>query len=540
MPDLHSPFNAKTWEYLLQNHPDRKLVKDLLNDITHGVRIGYQPTNRAPIVCDNHASAKTNTAPVAAELERELTLQRKVGPFLEPPFSHFVGSPMGAIPKKHSNPPKWRIIHDLSWPAGHFTNDGIPQDLFSCSYDSLDSAICILKHLGPGALMSKLDLSDAFRHILVHKDDWELLGSTWPIEVDGQVCTGYFYDAFPPFGLRSSPALFLKFIAALKFVMLEKGTNPIWNYLDDFWTCGLPAPSTGCKTNLDTMLQACEDLGFTVNPDKTVQPSTTLTLLGIELDTLQQEARIDLERLRETSAMLDDWVTRKTCTKRQLQSLVGKLNFICSVCRPGRTFLRRMISLLCTVRHATHHIRLTAAFRRDVAWWRAFLPSWNGCSFFYNDIWSDSRSLELYTDASKNGFGAYFAGEWISASFASHRVPASRSIAFKELYAIAAAVTAWAPDLASKNILFHCDNMAVVEILGSGTSKCANIMTLVRYLFYVCAANNILLRTVHISGVDNGLADCLSRFQVDKFHSLAPRASRHRTFVPRLDLSTFS
>ena len=28
-----------------------------------------------------------------------------------------------------------------------------------------------------GALMSKLDLSDAFRHILVHPADWELLGS---------------------------------------------------------------------------------------------------------------------------------------------------------------------------------------------------------------------------------------------------------------------------------------------------------------------------------------------------------------------------
>ena len=52
---------------------------------------------------------------------------RKVGPFLTPPFENFTGSPLGAIPKKHSAPVKWRIIHDLSWPTGLSVNDGIPR-----------------------------------------------------------------------------------------------------------------------------------------------------------------------------------------------------------------------------------------------------------------------------------------------------------------------------------------------------------------------------------------------------------------------------
>ena len=58
--------------------------------------------------------------------------------------------------------------------------------------------------------MSKLDLSDAFRHVLFHDGDWELLGCTWPVKIDGTVVTGYFFDTFCPFGLRSSPALFPK------------------------------------------------------------------------------------------------------------------------------------------------------------------------------------------------------------------------------------------------------------------------------------------------------------------------------------------
>ena len=49
--------------------------------------------------------------------------------------------------------------------------------IFSCTYNTLNTAIAPLKSFGQGALMSKLDLSDAFRHILVHPADWELLGS---------------------------------------------------------------------------------------------------------------------------------------------------------------------------------------------------------------------------------------------------------------------------------------------------------------------------------------------------------------------------
>ena len=44
-------------------------------------------------------------------IERELDLNRKVGPFLAPPLKHFTGSPLGAILKKHSAPVKWRKIH---------------------------------------------------------------------------------------------------------------------------------------------------------------------------------------------------------------------------------------------------------------------------------------------------------------------------------------------------------------------------------------------------------------------------------------------
>ena len=151
------------WRSCLWAHPDTDFVNDLLHDIEFGVHIGYQPISRDYQIHTNHLSAILNPEPVAREIERELDLNRKVGPFLTPPFENFTGSPLGAIPKKHSAPVKWRIIHDLSWPAGLSVNDGIPKDLFTCTYDSLDRAITLLRQFGTCALMSKLDLSDAFR-----------------------------------------------------------------------------------------------------------------------------------------------------------------------------------------------------------------------------------------------------------------------------------------------------------------------------------------------------------------------------------------
>ena len=81
--------------------PGPRFVRELLHDINFGVFIGFN-YDRTPLISSNHRSATANPAPVAQELERELSLNRKAEPFLAPTFSNSVWSPIGAIPKKHS------------------------------------------------------------------------------------------------------------------------------------------------------------------------------------------------------------------------------------------------------------------------------------------------------------------------------------------------------------------------------------------------------------------------------------------------------
>ncbi len=84
---------------------------------------------------------------------------------------------------------------------------------------------------------------------------------------------------------------------------------------------------------------------------------------------------------------------------KELQSLIGLLNFACSVVIPGRAFLRRLIDLTRGVRSAKHFIRLKTWVKGDLRLWNSFLDDFNGRSFFPNDTWHDSHTLNLYTDA---------------------------------------------------------------------------------------------------------------------------------------------
>lgn len=79
---------------------------------------------------------------------------------------------------------------------------------------------------------------------------------------------------------------------------------------------------------------------------------------------------------------------------------------------------------------------------------------------------------------------------------------------------------------------FHCDNKAVTEVWQSGLSHSTQLMRLVRALFFVAANGNFHVLIRHIAGVDNCIADALSRLQVQKFRQLAPQAAREPTPIP--------
>ena len=145
------------------------------------------------------------------------------------------------------------------------------------------------------------------------------------------------------------------------------------------------------------------------------------------------ECSLPPDKLAELLADLQAWSSKKECIKRDLLSLIGKLNFACRIIPAGQIFLRHLIDLSTTARLPHHHISLNTDARQDVAWWLKFLPLWNGRAIIPDPFWSRSLDLELFTDASGGlGFGIYFQGHWLNGSWPPNL--SDRSIQWKELF----------------------------------------------------------------------------------------------------------
>ena len=208
--------------------------------------------------------------------------------------------------------------------------------------------------------------------------------------------------------------------------------------------------------------------------------------------------------------------------------------FVSRVVKAGRTFVRRMIETSKRIKHLHHRVKLNNNFRADVNWWLAFLQSWNGISMFVDEQWVNSDKIHLYTDASDLAFGCVLDDEWCVLPFIDNfSYLANKSIGFRELLAVVIAISTWSKTLANKKVLLFCDNMSMCHVINSGVSKNTDIMCLVRYMFFVCAHNNILCRAQHLASHENALADSLSRLEFNRFQSITCRNTK--CIVPVID-----
>ena len=523
LKNIATPLQAATWSVWLNYHPDPAFADYLLQGLTKGFRIGFDYTNHSCRAAKrNHPSALNCPEVISESIAKEVAAGRLIGPFTPAcvPYAHI--SSLGAVPKKHSSN-KWRLILDLSHPRHHSVNDGIRKDLCSLSYTSVDNVVRKILSMGRGTMLAKIDIEHAFRNIPVHPDDRHLLGMAW----DGSI----YIDTVLPFGLRSAPKIFNAVADGLQWIACGRGVSDLDHLLDDFITTGQPN-SDECARNLDILVDTCRILGMPIAPSKTEGPATTLVFLGIEVDSISMQLRLPLSKLHRLQATTQEWAGRKTCTKHDLQSLIGQLHDASIIIRPGRTFIRRLLDLL----KASHHrrqkdiIRLNTEARSDILWWSTFIADWNGLSMFRA---SDRLHPDqvLTSDASGSwGCGAFWSIYWFQLPW--DPSTALHSITVKELIPIVFAVAIWGHAWTNNCVLCLCDNEAVVAILKTGTSNDKKCMSLLRCLHFFTAHFNIALLSSHIPGPTNTLADALSRNNIHLFFSTFPQASPTPTPIP--------
>ncbi len=476
----------------------------------------------------NLLSARKNPSNVTTLIQLELQKGYITGPFSSPPFPVYRVSPIGIVESKYSK--KKRLIIDLSAPHDDpdqsSINELIDKDTFSLSYVKLDDAIRSIQEKGQGALLCKTDITDAFKLIPCHPSLYHLYMIKW----QGQ----YFFFNRLTFGCRSSRKIFDHLSQSVAWIAHNNsGIDCLLYLLDDFLT--IDHPDTDATTTMASLMDFFKKLGIPIAAHKTVGPTTVLEFLGIILDTLRMEARLPQEKLDRIRAFLNSMLHRKTCTKREMLQLLGHLNFACRVIRPGRSFISRIIDASKGVNKLHHHVHIDRDCKADLLTWHTLLQQWNGVSLFLDPNFTSTADLNLYTDASGLGYGGYCKGMWFQGKWNEYSAQfgeGEHSIAYKELYPIVVASILWSPGWSRKKILFHCDNMTTVDILKKGRSKSPALMSLIRRLVICAATNNFDFSAVHIPGLNNSIADALSRFQMDRFRALAPEADASPCQVP--------
>jgi len=279
----------------------------MLDGLTNGFRVGFN--HQQLQLCSrglNHPSSLVNEAVVEERITTEITEGRLLGPLSGHLTLPVHISPLGLVPKPHQ-PNKFRLIVDLSHPAGGSVNDGIDSDLCSLHYATVHDAVSIIKQLGRDTQLAKLDMKDAYRIVPIHPADYHLLGITWKGET--------YIDRALPFGLSSAPKIFNAVADLITWVLHQEGIVYQLHYLDDFLLLGAPHSQQAADA-LAITLRMFHSLGIPIASNKTEGPATTLSFLRqlfplLALDRashhiirLNEGARADLLWWR---TFLEDW-----------------------------------------------------------------------------------------------------------------------------------------------------------------------------------------------------------------------------------------
>ena len=359
--------------------------------------------------------------------------------------------------------------------------------------------------MSPGCLLAKIDLESAYRSVPLHPDCFSTTGLYWDFESPSERV--FLYDARLPFGAARSCKVFQSLSDSIVRIMQRHGYTCV-SYIDDFMVIG--DDELKCKQAFDFLVQLMSDLGFKINWNKVTLPATLITFLGVEIDTNARTMSLPPNKLDDVRVLLSTWVMKTKATKKELQRIIGKLNWCARVITGGRTFMRNLINCMCKLKQSNHHTRLSSAARADLAWWVKALDLFHGNTSFTCDL--PVPSFEFSTDACLTGAGGQYLSNWFHVSWVNDLPEmVGTHINGLELKTVEIAAELWGHLWEGSHIRFFSDSSVVVACINKGTSRSTELLGIIQMLFWLSFRHKFKLSAAFIPGKLNLLSDRLSR-----------------------------
>jgi len=513
--------NIRNFEHLTSSHPNKALIIYLLKGLLFGFRLGFTGERKKSIL-NNLSSLQLSSTALPSFIQREVMLKRMVGPFSisSPPVDNFMVNPLGLVEKKYTNPVEYRVITHHSAPYGSSVNDGINKHEFHIAFDTLKHAVRWIRFIGNGALLSKIDIKDAYRILPVHPVDQLLQGILYGDQL--------YFDKALAFGSRSSCGIFCRFADVIAWIAFNNQIPAIIHYVDDFLIISPPTQYNG----KDKFLQILSELNIPVKLSKVEGPKTKLTYLGFEIDTITMTASLPKRKKDDLFKYLQKWLNKRSAHTREIRSLVGYLLWACQVMPQARPFVQQFLDIQNRLHNVDKYVNLNKELRNDISWWLSAISNWNGIYLFEETSWLDPNIQRFFTDASNVGGGATFNDYFTSFLWDESLNPAIIDINLRELIAIIIAVYTFRSLWTRKKYILFTDNACCMANLKRGYASNDLANKIIRDIYELQIVFSFALRVEYIASLDNSLADMLSRGQHRQFISLYPNSLYMTPIIP--------
>ena len=157
-----------------------------------------------------------------------------------------------------------------------------------------------------------------------------------------------------------------------------------------------------------------EELRVDTSEEKIVPPTTRLEFLGVTFDSYKMTMEISQEKLSDIKAEINIWLFKTMARRKDVESLIGKLQFKAKCIRAGRIFLSRLIQRIRGM-DRTQDYTIPGSARKDIAWWGRCAQEFNGISLMWLHANLEVDTV-IATDACLIGYGGTFHNQYFRRS----------------------------------------------------------------------------------------------------------------------------
>lgn len=381
--------------------------------------------------------------------------------------------------------------------------------------------------------MTTIDLRESYLLVPVSASYHKYLRFQFENE-NSQILT-YEFNAMP-YGLSAAPRTFTKIMKEVVSHLRYQGYKSVI-YLDDILCIGNSYDE--CQKNTTETLSLLSCLGFVVNYEKScLQPQQCCKYLGFMYNSIEMTIALPSDKRNSILQLIQKFYRLPTCTIREFAHLIGVLTSACPAVRYGWVYtkqIERQKYLALGVNNDNYDAKFkpNVDILPDLKWWI------NNVITTSNSITPPNFDIEIYTDASRTGWGAFCnnsrtGGGWTDSELEFH-------INYLELLAVFLGLKTYARDRYSCNILLRVDNTTAISYINRmGGIQYPHLNDLTKTIWQWCEKRNIWIYASYINTKDNVEADQESR-KVNPDIEWQLSASQFRTVVttfgePTVDL----